>query len=317
MTKEDKYINSLGNPWQYQGIEGWIYMPHTTISVEHGQHSFTINAYFEQNAGDPIVLIHGLIGSNSFFSEQNIRQLAKLGPVYSICLPGHPHTRSPVPFPKTDKKLFAETIAAQVKALSKGRKVVLIGHSTGATAALACAIEFPELISKVVVCDGSSNGRETNGIFRFLQTLVLKGGAIGAAIFKSIFWFNGANLWVNKQFMLDLFSTKNGIYQYPYMWHTRARYFKDLKQLNYDIMKQMFVDLDSLDLEPELAKISCPVLVLVGDRDVFIPMYEAEKIASQIPNAKLNAIANCGHVPFFEHPLIWEKAIAEFVLSEH
>lgn len=307
----------MTNKSNYEGLDGWT---HLTPKIGHAQlpehhFSFHYKSYFDDAPGDPMVLVHGLIGSLNFFSDENFRQLSKLGPVYSISLPGHPPSEFSKPFPKTTPKLFADALACQIRSFANGRKVTLIGHSTGATASLACALYYPDLVQRVVVCEGAPHGRESNGAFRFLQLMVLKGGAIGLALFKATFWLN-RTLWGNKLFISDVFAKPSQMYEYEHMWETRAKFFHDLAPLDMDVMKQMFVDLDTLDLRPDLHKIQCPVLVMIGDKDKFIPMEEAKTIADKCPKAKLCVLENCGHAPFFNQPIVWEREITRFVKGE-
>lgn len=52
-----------------------------------------------------------------------------------------------------------------------------------------------------------------------------------------------------------------------------------------------------MDFRADLAKISCPTLVMVGDRDPITPMAFSEEIARSIPPqlVTLECFANCGH----------------------
>jgi 3-oxoadipate enol-lactonase len=42
--------------------------------------------------------------------------------------------------------------------------------------------------------------------------------------------------------------------------------------------------------------------VIAGDQDQLIPLGELEKLARGIPGARLEVIANAGHLPFLEKP---------------
>ena len=58
------------------------------------------------------------------------------------------------------------------------------------------------------------------------------------------------------------------------------------------------------DSRPGLSQIACPTLVLVGDRDQITPPPLAREIADAIPGARLEAIADCGHLASLERPEI-------------
>lgn len=55
----------------------------------------------------------------------------------------------------------------------------------------------------------------------------------------------------------------------------------------------------SLDLLPG---ITCPTLVMVGDDDRLTPLAGAREMAQAIPQAKLEVIADCGHLSSMERP---------------
>jgi 3-oxoadipate enol-lactonase len=66
------------------------------------------------------------------------------------------------------------------------------------------------------------------------------------------------------------------------------------------------------DLSADLARITAPTLVLVGDSDVVTPPDMARRLADGIPGARLRQIENAGHVPSIEQP----RALAELI-REH
>jgi pimeloyl-ACP methyl ester carboxylesterase len=56
------------------------------------------------------------------------------------------------------------------------------------------------------------------------------------------------------------------------------------------------------DLEPDLARICCPVLILGGDRDGVFSREEQEHLATRIPGALLKISPEIGHDPQWEVP---------------
>lgn len=64
--------------------------------------------------------------------------------------------------------------------------------------------------------------------------------------------------------------------------------------------------------EEEAAAISCPTLVMAGDRDVIAPEH-TKRIAASIPNAQLYIFENCDHFVFKHRP----KEAAQQVLDFH
>src|SRR2546421_12636916 len=69
---------------------------------------------------------------------------------------------------------------------------------------------------------------------------------------------------------------------------------------------------DSTDL---LASITCPTLVIVGERDVLTPPAVAQDYAAKIPNAQCIIIPSAGHLSNLEQPEAFHQAISGFLQS--
>lgn len=66
-------------------------------------------------------------------------------------------------------------------------------------------------------------------------------------------------------------------------------------------LKDGLAILETSDLRADLAKITCPVLLLMGQRDQLVPMEAGEAMLTQLLNARLRVFARAGHAPFFSH----------------
>jgi pimeloyl-ACP methyl ester carboxylesterase len=72
---------------------------------------------------------------------------------------------------------------------------------------------------------------------------------------------------------------------------------------------------DRASIYDEIARITAPTLVIVGDEDVATVPAKAVRIAERIPAARLVTIPNAGHSSPIEEPEAVTKAIAEFLDS--
>jgi len=59
----------------------------------------------------------------------------------------------------------------------------------------------------------------------------------------------------------------------------------------------------------QLGAISCPALVLWGDRDIYLPTRFAEAYAAALPNAELQILAGAGHWPWVEDPAVIDRIL--------
>jgi 3-oxoadipate enol-lactonase len=70
---------------------------------------------------------------------------------------------------------------------------------------------------------------------------------------------------------------------------------------------------DRPDRTAELARITCPTLVVVGTEDVMTPPTEAAAMATAIPRAVLVELAGAGHLSNLEAPTPFAQAITGFL----
>ncbi|CRZ19155.1 alpha/beta fold hydrolase [Mycolicibacterium neworleansense] len=99
--------------------------------------------------GEPIVLVHGLMGRGSTWSRQS-PWLSGLGEVYTYDAPWHRGRDVVDPYPISTER-FVEDLGDAVAGL--GRPVMLVGHSMGALHSWCLAAARPELVKAVVVED--------------------------------------------------------------------------------------------------------------------------------------------------------------------
>ena len=73
-------------------------------------------------------------------------------------------------------------------------------------------------------------------------------------------------------------------------------------QTDPDVFRAACDALAALDLRPELAKVKVPVLVLVGEHDEATPPPMSHELAAGLPQAHLEIIPGCAHVPQLQSP---------------
>jgi pimeloyl-ACP methyl ester carboxylesterase len=71
------------------------------------------------------------------------------------------------------------------------------------------------------------------------------------------------------------------------------------------------------DSTPDLARISCPALVVVGTEDVITPVRDAEAMQQGIVRSVLVTIPAAGHLSNLESPDTFSQAVADFLVSNH
>lgn len=66
-------------------------------------------------------------------------------------------------------------------------------------------------------------------------------------------------------------------------------------------------------LPKHLHRITCPALVLWGRHDLLIPLAHGEYYAQHLPQARLEILENCGHMPPFELPEGFAQSVLNYL----
>lgn len=67
------------------------------------------------------------------------------------------------------------------------------------------------------------------------------------------------------------------------------------------------------DSRPTLKSIACPTLVICGQDDLITPPQMAQEIASGIKHAKLELIAECGHLATLDQPKLVSERLLDWI----
>ncbi|MCJ7541873.1 MAG: alpha/beta hydrolase [Desulfobacterales bacterium] len=262
--------------------------------------------YEETGSGEPVIGTHGLIENTTYWSKTGVSgALAKQFRV--ILMDMRAHGRSVV-----NGELFGydvETAGKDIEAvadhLGLGR-FHLISHSTGGFASARYAMENSHRLISLILTDSSSatsffKSRKESEDFHehFAQS------------FENFSW---------EQIM-------EGVKKNPFPFFRGIAERKDnqaMWDLSYEIIKTgdrkaiaQFVRSFYTDPDPMiegLRKISCPTLVLLGEKDdLFIE--PSKLMAREIPDAKLVIIENTGHMTAIEEPERVSREILDFLLA--
>jgi pimeloyl-ACP methyl ester carboxylesterase len=270
------------------------------------------------NRGIPVFFLHGIGGSIYFWTPELTSPFQTVGACYSLSLPGH----FPAVFPKDfavgclTPELIARLVSSAIRKLAGNKKVLLVGHSTGGFAALSTAIYNPEVVAGVVSMEGFAKGQWT-GALGFNQWLVRQ-GPIGRAIFKMVYRF-GKYPALFRMFWQVYANDHISLWKNPCFDAVVKSSFPYLQKLDLDALADYFTIMPRTDITPCLSKIRVPTCLIAGDQDPIVPPRQSTVIAENVANASLVILKGSGHLPFFERPVEYKKAIdtwlTEFQLS--
>jgi pimeloyl-ACP methyl ester carboxylesterase len=232
---------------------------------------FHEHAYWEGGKGEPLVLVHGL-GGSTFQDFKGIAELlVKKFHVISLDLPGFGYARD-IPFQQSisNQSLFLRKFLDSIGLES----FHLMGNSMGGWISLKFTHENPDRVRKLVLTCPAGIRFDHPPLEVFLPS--------------------------NEAGLIQLLSYIMHHPPKPPKWFLKEWLQVSLKG---QPMIQQMIDsmLTGQDLmEDHLPHIKHPTLILWGAQDRLIPAHTGYRMASMLPNARLEVIDDCGHLLFHE-----------------
>lgn len=225
--------------------------------------------YYEvYGQGEPFVLLHGGVYGYIDEFEPFIDSLSKRYQL--ICIATRGHGKSEVGHAPYSYKQRAEDAYKVIKSITK-EPVYLLGFSDGGFSALKLAALYPNLVKKMIVIGAGNLPKLPAGINRYEQYDAKKLMRSDSSFFAS---------------RLSLMPEPN-------------RWSESLIMLN-TMYNRDFVSNETFQ------KITCPTLIMAGDRDEYSSTSDFLLCKKLIANAQLSIIAGCGHVVFYcNFPAVW------------
>jgi pimeloyl-ACP methyl ester carboxylesterase len=250
--------------------------------------------YEEHGSGDPVILINGLGADHSAWALQTVF-LKDFFRVVVFDNPGVGRTEGRCG-PYTTE-LFADVGAGLLRSLGIDRAHV-VGASMGGLIAQQLAVRHPELVRSLVLhCSWWRADRYTQALVRNWQAIAR---AAGMLVLSRQVW-----LWVFT----------------PRFYEEQSATFDDLeRRLAEDPYTQTvdaFCDQAEACLTHEaleqVAGISAPTLITVGDTDLLTPPSHSRALHERIRGSMLHVWPDMGHAPFWETPDVFNRLNHEFL----
>lgn len=246
--------------------------------------------------GQPLVLIHGLLGS-----LENLGMIARqLQDEFAVCsVDQRNHGQSPH-HPQMDYGLMADDLLQTLDALGLAQ-VSLLGHSMGGKTAMVFALRYPERVHKLILADISpvrSQPRHLD-ILQAVKAIDFSLGqdrkAVDAQLAATI-----SDAGTRAFILRSLTKTANGL-----GW----RFNIDALIANYEAI-----------LAPVAAVVpagSCyagPTLFIKGGNSDYLQSSHQSEIQQLFPAATAKVIAGTGHWLHAEKPAIFARICRDFLL---
>lgn len=251
-----------------------------------------------RGTGPTLLLVHGFGGAKEDFAD-HLDSLATRFRVVVFDHRGHGESDAPDdPADYTLDRLATDTLAV-IEAVGAER-VSLLGHSMGGMVVRRVVLRAPERVHALVLMDTAP------GPIPGIDGELLELGAEiaindGMAELKRVMdAFQPLGTPAYERILAERpdyqeFNERKWEMLSPVMWATLVRAIRDQP-----------------DQLPELATLSAPTLVMVGEQDEPF-LAPSRATAATIPGAELVVIPDAGHSPQFENPAAWLDALERFL----
>ena len=257
--------------------------------------------YYVGGDGPPLLLLHGLGGAASNWSEL-APLLARRSRLLVPDLPGHGGS-SPLPSAPTLNP-FADVVATVAE--HEGMlPAAVVGHSLGGLVALRLALRRPGSVEALVLAAAAGISSATRTQETWITLLVLARPARLVAPYRRVIarvpWLRYAVFWPWE------------VADPPALSPRAVEGFLAGSALHTDIGdagRALVHD----DPRTDLHRVRCPALVVWGARDRLVPLTDGIEYARRL-RAPLRVVPDCGHLLIGERPDACAEAIESFLAA--
>jgi 4,5:9,10-diseco-3-hydroxy-5,9,17-trioxoandrosta-1(10),2-diene-4-oate hydrolase len=225
--------------------------------------------YVEAGRGAPVILLHGSGGEGARWMP-TIKGLASEFHVIAPDQIGWGASDKPMTIYHSG--VFAEFLARFMKEIGVP-KAALVGQSMGAGVALQMAVNYPQLVDRMVLVNGGGF-RSPNDAPR-----------AGATDWHARQIANAGTLAESREYLEKMY-------------------------YNHNLITDQQVE---ANLILRLRAIKTPTLLVWGANDKLSPPVNADKLNAAITGSRKVLIDKAGHYPFIEHPDQFNQAVREFL----
>jgi pimeloyl-ACP methyl ester carboxylesterase len=243
--------------------------------------------YLDYGSGPAVVLLHGMASSWQWWLE-NIPALARHHRVIAVDLPGFGHS-DPLPAP-AEMATHAHTVLDLLTQLDI-ESATFAGHSMGGLIAMETFVADPQRVRNLILIDSGGVPMPERRLAAVLVVL-----RICSAILR-------------RRFIRRALATK------PWVRRLALRAaFHDPRVMSPELASETMPSFGGRGFVDAVAAagravratvpeaITCPVLLVWGERDVIAPPRSAQEMYDRLPDCELVVFAGSGHTPMIEFP---------------
>ncbi len=258
-----------------------------------------IETYYEvQGEGHPLLLISGINCDHAILWQTVKDALAQDYQVITYA------PRGVAPSSAPDSPYSVELMADDAAALLTKLKIPsahILGYSMGGMIAQSLAISHPDKVDNLILAATTAKISALNRIVcEGCKKILARGVPREEAGAVMLPWF-----FSNSFLSMFLEGKLNGPIPKldPIMPQSASGLF------------HQFEALATFDRRESLGSINVPTLIIAGEKDLLMPIEDAQELASLIPDARLVAIPHAGHLLIHENPTAFLQMISAFMKS--
>jgi pimeloyl-ACP methyl ester carboxylesterase len=255
--------------------------------------------------GKPLIFLHGL-GASSYTWHKIAPDLARSHRVIAIDLKGFGQSDKPL---DGRYSIFDQARLVQDYIIRNNlRDATLVGHSYGGGVALAVALNMLDAkqgnISRLVLIDSIGYRQPIPFFFHVLRTPIL--GEIGLSLIPPEVQMERA---LSLAYYEEGKVTPETVSNYASALYSEGGRHALLSTI--DALDPAQAD----EFSKRYKELRLPTLVLWCHYDKIVPVRLGLRLASELPNARLEVMRRCGHIPHEEQPEETTRAIKAFTLG--
>ena len=239
---------------------------------------------------DTYILLHGF-GASTYSYRDLQPYLSQTSRVISYDRPGFGLSQRPLEWDTFNPYTPEAQIQILIELMDKleVENAILVGHSAGGLVAVNTALEHPERIQEMILIAPAIY--QSHNTPQWLKPLLNtpQMNKMGILLARSISR-NGERI-LNNAFYDPTVVTEEIKNEYK-----KPLQVKDWDKALWIITKSTY----SLNTQERLEELDIPVLIVTGDTDTIVKTEYSIKLAQEIPNARLEIMEECGHIPHEE-----------------
>jgi len=249
--------------------------------------------------GRPLLLIHGFASSNLVWSKVLLEFADQGFRVIAPDLLGYGYSEKPRQLDYTIASQ-ARMVAGLIKHLGVER-VCLVGSSYGGAVAATIALDYAELVEKLILVGAVTNNKPT----RYLLMRLFGSPIIGDIL---------SPLLVGSRRLLRLRMKR--VYD-RHAWvlderRVQARHLPLRTRGTHRAIIRTVRRWDAERIGRDAHLIKQPTLIAWGDNDREVPIADGRRLQQEIPDSRLFVFSECGHLPHEEYPEQFSRLVSDF-----